>query len=71
MAEATRRYMLTATVRLAELHCLARKQRLQSAARAHMGVECPHVDVTAGGPQMAHGTARMCGCTDVRPHVVC
>ena len=72
MAEATQRYILTTTVRLAELHCSARKRQLQSAARAHAGVECPHADVTAGGPRVARGRdrARIHGCTDVRPRAV-
>ena len=72
MAEATRRYMLTATVRQAELHCSV------TAVRAHAGVECPHVDVTVGGPRMVgprkgqpvEWIACIRGCTDVRLCVV-
>ena len=44
----TRRYMLTATVRLAALYYLTKERQVQSAARAHAGVECPHTGVTAG-----------------------
>ena len=45
MAEATRRHMLKATVRLAALHCLAGKwwrvqSSLASQMRAHAGVDC-------------------------------
>ena len=56
----TQRYMLTATVRVAALHRSARKRQLQSAAQAHVGVKCPHADVTADGPQKGQPA-----CTDV------
>ena len=56
MAGGRSNYMLTATVRLAALHCSARKRRLQSTARAHAGVECPHTDVTVGSPQKGQPT---------------
>ena len=48
VAEATQRYMLRATVRLAAFYCSTKKRRVQSAVRAHAGVKCPYVGVTAG-----------------------
>ena len=59
--------MLTATVRLAALHCLTRKRWARLAAWAHADVECPHASVTADHP--AEGTARTHGWTNVRPCV--